>query len=1040
MRIADPVPAAPAASTPQHPALTADHPPAAASTAGGMPITLLSASTPEATAPSLAAAISTDAGRQLARCFSMWGRFSEALSANAVRALARNEPVDPNLTSTWVGRRAHAEAVLRRHGLSKTNAYALADAALDQLIADQADSDRAAGLDWRKLTVPAADLDARLRSARGNLGVDLDHPDSWSEPKAKRAALARRAGIDPVRASQISRWAVEHVDEFDPDQLSGWEVGSETWRSLAWAHVTIPEQIEHPVGVYLTPDFRQDGAWRLGPVLSLETIALIDSLGGRIDETLDSAELPSEGVEEFLAGVNHRTLYAGERQLGRSQTEIAESLKGVLGRSLTPGVPRGRLERWGALRLSRRSSGWLAVEALTFTVKGFPTRRVGSRRSSRRDSYSLSAAMDLGEAVEVAIEREIPLLLSTEASGQLKGRTRVGRMKGRPGLLTITKSDGLSATTRRVVADQAVPILRALQAAEEQVVLDSGAHQLVRMTVVAPLDDDPILKDPQRRIAAVKVVGSGLDMSQTATGKTITTGRAIYHRAARNPGFRALIIASPRLLRQWREELTRGAPGHGLPPLAPNCDVLILSEGTPVASQIRRFHRDTGERGGVVLCSHGQMERFASELGVIHWPLGVVDEIHRYRNPATEGHRALAALRFDSIADFWGLTGTPSGKDAANIDRLVGLCIADHTLLEERLNTAEAGDLLDEFNAARLRLNYGPHAMRVTKMEMSHYLPDLLEAEPLAIEADPALDGLLKALREGGREAYLRLLEVLHELKSIEKHTALHTEAMKEYARVQGMVLGHVDRFVDASVDPQTLTHSKSLLAQALVRDGLVAEACRGGTEGLPLLRGIVAETLAERAVEEQMLVFAERVRCLRQLAETIRDRHGVEAQVADGSCTKDEFDTLKQRFTNGEFPILCLSRVGHEGHNLQVASGMVHLDIPPVPDGLEQRVGRAERIGCPHAAIWTSIPYIIGGGTEHMVRIVAPRGGINHQILDAPEGVDAQDSTIAKQLGLITSQVADTSEQEGYLGTAARLRVAAHIFGVHDNAAKNTP
>ena len=36
-------------------------------------------------------------------------------------------------------------------------------------------------------------------------------------------------------------------------------------------------------------------------------------------------------------------------------------------------------------------------------------------------------------------------------------------MKGRPGALTITSSDGLSATTRRVVAEQAISELRTLK-------------------------------------------------------------------------------------------------------------------------------------------------------------------------------------------------------------------------------------------------------------------------------------------------------------------------------------------------------------------------------------------------------------------------------------------------------------------------------------------------------------------------------------------------------------------------------------------------
>ena len=52
--------------------------------------------------------------------------------------------------------------------------------------------------------------------------------------------------------------------------------------------------------------------------------------------------------------------------------------------------------------------------------------------------------MELGEAVQTAIERELPLLLSTEAAGELKDTVRIGRMKGRPGVVTITTADGVS--------------------------------------------------------------------------------------------------------------------------------------------------------------------------------------------------------------------------------------------------------------------------------------------------------------------------------------------------------------------------------------------------------------------------------------------------------------------------------------------------------------------------------------------------------------------------------------------------------------------
>ena len=128
--------------------------------------------------------------------------------------------------------------------------------------------------------------------------------------------------------------------------------------------------------------------------------------------------------------------------------------------------------------------------------------------------------MDLGEAVQTAVERGLPLLLSTEAAGQLKDTVRVGRMKGRPGMLTVTSADGVSATTRRVVAEQAIAELRALQRAGARVTLDAGARQVVRMTRARPLADDPVLLGRQKEIAALKVVGSGVDASQVGTGKT----------------------------------------------------------------------------------------------------------------------------------------------------------------------------------------------------------------------------------------------------------------------------------------------------------------------------------------------------------------------------------------------------------------------------------------------------------------------------------------------------------------------------------------
>jgi hypothetical protein len=95
-----------------------------------------------------------------------------------------------------------------------------------------------------------------------------------------------------------------------------------------------------------------------------------------------------------------------------------------------------------------------------------------------------------------------------------------------------------------------------------------------------------------------------------------------------------------------------------------------------------------------------------------------------------------------------------------------------------------------------------------------------------------------------------------------------------------------------------------------------------------------------------------------------------------------------------------------------------------------EQRVGRAARPGAAKSWVQTYIPYIRGGGVEHIVQILSPRGAEHHQILDSFEGVRASESTVATQLGAISDQVADSKNAAGYAATAARLRVAASVFG----------
>jgi hypothetical protein len=670
-------------------------------------------------------AAQTAAAVQLRRCLPRWARMLEQLSSPALTRLAENQPIDPNDPDTWRNRDVRAEAVLRRHGLAWVNASRLTSAAVGALIEGQAQADRDAGLDWTKLTVAGGELDERLRRAHAQLPVNLEDPTVWAYRADQRRVLAGRLGLADEQADALSRWVLAHPDKFDPSDLRSWRIGSAIWLELAGRHLGTVGPVDRPVGLFLVPAIGAGDGWQLMPVLSLEMIRLSTELGGRLERDLRSAVLPIGAREQLLERINLHTLHAGPKQCLDSAGQLAQELSRELGVPLSPGLPRDSRDRWGRLAVRRRSyksrtgdgTAELELRVVTFPARGFAQRRLGS---APRDEFGAqpSAVMDLGEAVQTAVDAGLPLLLSTEAAGELKDSVRVGRMKGRPGMLTITSSDGMSASTRRVVAEQALGTLIALKRSKASVTLSAGARQLVRMTMVSPLADDPVLLGRQREMAALKVVGSGVDASAVGTGKTISSGRALAHRAATQPRFRGLVVAEGRLLGQWREELARGAPGRGLPPLAPNVELLVVSDDRQVAGQIRRFDRELGDRPGVVLAANSVLDRYPADLQAIPWHLLIADEALRYANPATDAHQALAQVRFGSVADCWLLTATPRGKSAEHLDVLVGLAVGDQAMITERLNTREAGDLMDEINAHRLRVNYGPHLVRVTRRDM----------------------------------------------------------------------------------------------------------------------------------------------------------------------------------------------------------------------------------------------------------------------------------------------------------------------------------
>ena len=241
----------------------------------------------------------TDAARQLQRCFPRWMKAFDHLAWRALVRLAGNEPVDPNDPDIWESRDEQAQAVLRRHGLTNLKAGRLTLAAVNALVDGQRTADDDAGIDWGTLTVPASRLDEPLRRAHARLPIDLSDPAVYLHRDDQRRVLAGRLGLAADKADDLSRWALAYPDEFDPEDLRCWRIGSTTWLALADEQLETIERVQRPVGLFVAPAIRTEG-WQLSPVLSLDAIRLVEMLGGQVDRDLCGATLRFDRVPALL--------------------------------------------------------------------------------------------------------------------------------------------------------------------------------------------------------------------------------------------------------------------------------------------------------------------------------------------------------------------------------------------------------------------------------------------------------------------------------------------------------------------------------------------------------------------------------------------------------------------------------------------------------------------------------------------------------------------------------------------------------------------
>ncbi|XXT17979.1 DEAD/DEAH box helicase [Sorangium sp. So ce429] len=411
------------------------------------------------------------------------------------------------------------------------------------------------------------------------------------------------------------------------------------------------------------------------------------------------------------------------------------------------------------------------------------------------------------------------------------------------------------------------------------------------------LDDLGLPLFPYQREGALHLFRGGRAMlaDDMGLGKTVQAIAACELLRRRGEARRLLIVTAASLKHQWAQEIARwtgerAAVLGGSP--AKRTEALALGAAYTVLSYEITW-------------------RELSRLQALEADVLVLDEAQRAKNFRTKTAATLRALpsRFLFI-----LTGTPVENRLDDLYALLQL--VDPALLGPlwRFNLDfqrqdEKGRVVGYKNLGELRRRIAPAVLRRERDAVLLDLPPLLEQTrytPLSREQ--------RELEADYRAQAARLL-------AISERRALRKEEL--------------DRLMMMLVKARQACNALEL-----------CDPKRGkkASSKLDELEAVIAEITAQP--RNKVIVFSEWVGMLALAAERL-DRLGVGYVVLHGGVPTERRPALLDRFREeAAVQVLLSTDAGGVGLNLQAASYVVHLDLPWNPARLDQRTGRAHRMG----------------------------------------------------------------------------------------------
>jgi ATP-dependent helicase HepA len=434
---------------------------------------------------------------------------------------------------------------------------------------------------------------------------------------------------------------------------------------------------------------------------------------------------------------------------------------------------------------------------------------------------------------------------------------------------------------------------------------------------------------------------------EVGLGKTIESGLIFSSLRALERADRVLIVVPEALEHQWLAEMFRR-----------------FQEMFSVIDEARSEEEDLSqgqsafEMNQRIICSLPFLEQNAERLQQAmetEWDLLIVDEAHRLQWSQQEPSIAWEIIRLLSTQarGLLLLTATPERRGPETEFGLL------HLVDPQRFPNYES--FLQEHQSMR---DVAKLASRAQSGEKS---PKFIAEFKKRFGEDTDLKKAIDQFAQGEDPADLLA-------KMVDRHGTGRVLMRNRRNRLKGFP----DRnFVPLELEPPAEWQEwhASLKPAALDEDEVLnlAAGLTSGTRQTSTLwlhsRATALLELLHREPEDKVLLICSSVRRVEQLQTWLRNMSPAKTAIFHEELEIVERDRQAAWFaqSNGARVLLC-SEIGGEGRNFQFCRHLFLFDLPLHPDGLEQRIGRLDRIGQTHA-IQSHVPYFKDTPEEVLAR-----------------------------------------------------------------------